>query len=149
MHQYELTVKSSCLPKNQWELTWTRPASQWTNDWSDPAKQRTNESWPRSSPGWNCAANEEQNQDLRVRIFVWNHKDLPKVSRLLVRDFFLEIFKIHRLVWIFLWIFGWFQSVSSMFHLRFVHIFTLFNVAPPPLFLLHCCTVVLWYNVSL
>ena len=31
-------------------------------------------------------------------------------------DFFLEIFKIYRLVWIFLWIFACFESVSSMFH---------------------------------
>jgi hypothetical protein len=30
-------------------------------------------------------------------------------------DFFLEIFKIYRLVWIFLWIFGCLECVSSMF----------------------------------
>jgi hypothetical protein len=29
-----------------------------------------------------------------------NHKHLAKVSRLLFEDFFLEIFKIHRLIWI-------------------------------------------------
>jgi hypothetical protein len=44
-----------------------------------------------------------------------NHKDLAKVSRLLVRGLFSEILKIHRLVWIFIWIFGYFKSVSSMF----------------------------------
>jgi hypothetical protein len=33
--------------------------------------------------------------------FIGNHKDLAKLSRLLVRGFFLEILKIHRLVWIF------------------------------------------------
>ncbi len=42
--------------------------------------------------------------------------DLAKVSRLLVRKFFLEIFTIHRLVpvWIFLWIFGCFESVFCL-----------------------------------
>ncbi len=35
-----------------------------------------------------------------------NHKHLAKVSRLWCADFSLEIFNIHWLVWIFLWIFG-------------------------------------------
>jgi hypothetical protein len=33
-------------------------------------------------------------------------------------DFFLRIFKIHKLVWIFLWIFGCFEFVPSMFNLK-------------------------------
>ena len=45
-----------------------------------------------------------------------NHKGLAKVYRFLVRTFFSQDFKIHRLVWIFLWIFGCYGSVSSMFH---------------------------------
>ncbi len=45
-----------------------------------------------------------------------NHKGLAKVYRFLVRVFFLRFLKIHRLVWIFLWIFGCYGSVSSMFH---------------------------------
>jgi hypothetical protein len=45
-----------------------------------------------------------------------NHIDLGKKSRdFWLANFFLEIFKIHRLVWIFLWIFDCFESVSSMF----------------------------------
>jgi len=32
-----------------------------------------------------------------------------------LRIFFLSFFKIHRLVWIFLWNFGYFECVSSMF----------------------------------
>jgi hypothetical protein len=35
-----------------------------------------------------------------------------------VADFFLEIFKTHRLVWIFLWFFGCLKSVSSKFCLK-------------------------------
>ncbi len=38
-------------------------------------------------------------------------------------DFFLEIFKIHRLVWIFLWIFGCFECVLSVFCLKLLIIF--------------------------
>ncbi len=38
-------------------------------------------------------------------------------------DFFLEIFIIHRLVWIFLWIFGCFECVSSVFCLNLLIIF--------------------------
>jgi hypothetical protein len=34
-----------------------------------------------------------------------------KASRLLVRGIFLEIFKIHSLVWFFLWIFGCFLNL--------------------------------------
>ncbi len=39
-------------------------------------------------------------------------------------DFFLEILKIHSQVWIFLWIFGCFESVSSMFCFELLLIFT-------------------------
>jgi hypothetical protein len=49
--------------------------------------------------------------------------------------FFLRFLKIHRLVWIFLWIF---LAVSNLFHqchFCSVQIFTLLNVAPPPLLL--------------
>jgi hypothetical protein len=41
-----------------------------------------------------------------------NYGDLAKVSRLWFVDFFLKIFKTHRLVCIFLWIFGYFINVS-------------------------------------
>jgi hypothetical protein len=34
----------------------------------------------------------------------------------LAKDFFLEIFKIYRMVWIFLWIFGCFESISSKYN---------------------------------
>ncbi len=40
------------------------------------------------------------------------------VSTLLVHGFFLEIFKIHRLVWTFKWIFRFFECVSSIFCLK-------------------------------
>jgi hypothetical protein len=50
--------------------------------------------------------------------FIGNHKDLAKVLRLLVHVFIREIFKIHRLLRIFLWIFGCFKSVSSIFCLN-------------------------------
>jgi hypothetical protein len=39
-------------------------------------------------------------------VFFWKSQTFGKSSRLLGHGFFLEIFKIHRLVWIFLWIFG-------------------------------------------
>ena len=35
-------------------------------------------------------------------------------------DFFLQILKIRRLVWIFLWIFGCFECVSSIFCLKLI-----------------------------
>jgi hypothetical protein len=49
-------------------------------------------------------------------------------------DFFLEIFKIHRLVWIFLWIFGCFECVSTMFCIKLLLILnlkSLFYQRPP------------------
>jgi len=42
-------------------------------------------------------------------------------------DIFLEIFKIYRLIWIFLCIFGCFDSSSSMFCLRLLIILNLTN----------------------
>ena len=45
-----------------------------------------------------------------------NHKGLAKIYRFLLRAFFSQVLKIHRGVWIFLWIFGCYGSVSSMFH---------------------------------
>jgi len=64
-----------------------------------------------------------------------NHKDLAKVSRLLVPGFVLEIFKIYWLVWIFLWIFDCFESVSSMFHFD-LYKYSLYLTLPcPPLYL--------------
>jgi hypothetical protein len=48
--------------------------------------------------------------------YIGNHKDITKVSRL--RGFFVvEIFKIHRLVWIFLWIFCCFKLLHQCFAL--------------------------------
>jgi len=52
--------------------------------------------------------------------FIGNQKDLAKVSREFA-DFFLEILKIHRLVWSFLLIFGCFESVSSMFFIIIIN----------------------------
>ena len=37
-------------------------------------------------------------------------------------NFFIEIFIIHGLVWIFLWISGWFECISSMFCLKLLQI---------------------------
>jgi hypothetical protein len=52
-------------------------------------------------------------------LLVGNHKDVVKASRLLVRGFFfLEIF---------LWMFGCFESVSSMFCLKLLLILNLTN----------------------
>ena len=48
-----------------------------------------------------------------------------KSGRFLVLGFFLKIFKIHRLVWIFLWIFGSYECVSSIFCLRLLLILSL------------------------
>ncbi len=56
-------------------------------------------------------------------IFCGNHKDLPKVSRLLVRGFFSWDFKIHRLVWIFLWIFGCCTELAQWIN---------YSLPPPP-----------------
>ncbi len=52
----------------------------------------------------------KNNRFLNPYHIIVNHKDLVYVSRLLVRGFFLEILKIHMLVWIFLWIFSCFES---------------------------------------
>jgi hypothetical protein len=49
--------------------------------------------------------------------FFGNHKDLAKVSRLLD-----EFFTIRRLVWIFLWIFGCFESVFGLELLLFINL---------------------------
>ncbi len=57
-------------------------------------------------------------------VFFGNHKHLAKVSRLLVYRFF-DI-----LVWIFLWFFGCFGSVTSMFSLKLLLIFWKVTCAP-------------------
>ncbi len=44
----------------------------------------------------------------------------PKSQDFCFADFFLEIFKIHRLVRIFLWIFGYFHSVSIDVLFKFI-----------------------------
>ncbi len=75
-----------------------------------------------------------------------NHKGLAKVYRFLVRAFFFRILKIHRLVWIFLWIFCCYGSVSSMFHFDFYKYSLYWMLSCPPL-PLHLYFV-LWYNVS-
>ncbi len=61
--------------------------------------------------------------------FVWKSHRLAKVSRLLVDRFFLEIFKIHGLVWIFLWSFGSLNLCFINVSFWFAQIFTLLNVA--------------------
>jgi hypothetical protein len=49
---------------------------------------------------------------LAYGFFIGNHKDLARVSRLLGHRFFSsDFFKIHRLVWIFLWVLGCFINV--------------------------------------
>jgi hypothetical protein len=49
------------------------------------------------------------------------------VWRILFHGFFSGVFKIHRLVWIFLWIFGCFECVSSMFSLMLLLILNFTN----------------------
>jgi hypothetical protein len=59
-------------------------------------------------------------------------------------DFFLEIFKIHRQVWIAIRIFGCFVSILSMFH------FDLFKYSLYKKFLIyqrHSLKAYLWYDV--
>jgi hypothetical protein len=64
-----------------------------------------------------------------VWIFVWKSQRFG----FWFKDFFIEIFKIHRLVWIFLWIFACFKYVSSMFCAKLLPIlnFTLFYQRRP------------------
>jgi hypothetical protein len=76
-----------------------------------------------------------------------NHKDLAKVSRLLVPGFVLEIFKIYWLVWIFLWIFDCFESVSSIFHLD-LYKYSLIKYCPRP-HALFCCDIMLLLVIDL
>ncbi len=53
-------------------------------------------------------------------------------------NFFLEIFKIHRLVWIFLCIFSCFESVSTMFCFELLLILNLTNLW------MHICIIGWW-----
>jgi hypothetical protein len=77
----------------------------------------------------------------RVWFSSGNHKHLAKVSRLLVHGFFLDLFKIHTLVWIFLWIFVFFVCVSSMFCLKLLLVLNFTNAfyqrRPSEAFLYH------------
>jgi hypothetical protein len=59
---------------------------------------------------------------------IGNHKDLAKVPRdFWFTDFVSLDLKIHRLIWIFLWIFGCFESDPSMFCLKSLQILNLTN----------------------
>ncbi len=78
-----------------------------------------------------------------LRIFCVNHKDLAKVSRLLIPRFFLRFFYINKLVWIFPWIFGWFESVSSMFYFDLCK-YSLCFPPPPCNVVLLCCDNVIY-----